>query len=71
MIAFLKAVRDRVIGGYKQTLIGVGFGVLGIIIDQFVLSAQSDARPWVQAASALAVIVGGYVKSKAQPAPAP
>ena len=67
MSKFFKAVWDRVVKSYKSTLVGLAFGVALTLIDQFVLAVQSDNRPLVQAAAALAAIIGASLKSKALP----
>lgn len=64
---FVKGFVDRVFKSYRSTLVGLAFGVALTLIDQFVLAVQSDNRPLVQAAAALAVVVGASLRSKALP----
>lgn len=56
---------DRVVKSYKSTLVGVGIGVVCILLEQFALAAESSGKPVLQAAAALAVLIGAALKSKA------
>ena len=70
MKEFFKGVWDRVVVSYKTTLVGVGFGVAIILVDQFTTLLQGIDKPWATVAAALIALLGAYLKGKqSQPVP--
>lgn len=65
-----KSIRDRVIGSYKSTLVGLAAGV-GIIVCQslaeYLTTGAAASRPWAGALAAVVALIGASLKSKALP----
>jgi hypothetical protein len=67
MKALIDNVWNRVVGGYKSTLTGLGFAVLVIVLEAGTDYLNGLPQGWAKAAAALLVIAGASLKPKALP----
>jgi hypothetical protein len=66
-----KAIFDRVVLGYKSTLIGLGAGIAIILLDALNTYLGSQPQAWAKVLAALVVLVGASLKDKALPPSGP
>jgi hypothetical protein len=67
MKAFIDNVWNRVVGGYKSTLTGLGFAALVIILDAGTDYLNGLPQGWAKAAAAIIVLASASLKPKALP----
>jgi hypothetical protein len=67
MKAFFDTVWNRVVGGYKSTLIGVGLAVLVVVLEAGTEALNGLPQGWAKALAALLAIAGASIKPRATP----
>jgi hypothetical protein len=68
---FIRGVVVRVWESSKSTLVGLAVSFIIVLVDQFVLVANSSASPYMKVAAALALAIGAGLRSKQVPPTTP
>ena len=71
MKTFFDGLWNRVAGGYKSTLIGLGLGILVLVLEASTEALNGMPQGWAKALAALFVVAGAAIKPRATPPTVP